>query len=118
VYTNAGHNPPYIMNHRKELKKIDKRHGPILGAMAELKYGEDELKLNRQEYLIIYTDGVTEAFNESKEMYSDKRLENVITKANFQRTKDLVTLVLENVLEFEGDSGQTDDITLMAIQKI
>jgi len=118
VYTNAGHNPPYIMNHRKELKKIDKRHGLVLAAMAEVDYGEDELKLNARENFIIYTDGVTEAFNESREMYTEKRFENVIMKANFQGTKNLVTLLLDSVLEFEGESGQTDDITVMAIQKI
>ena len=118
IYTNAGHNPPYVIHSQNGLKKLDKRHGPVLGAMDGLEYGEDEFHLKVGETLVLYTDGITEAFNISNEMYTEKRLETLLTGNNFARTEPFVTMIMKDIVEFEGDTEQTDDITIMAIQKI
>jgi sigma-B regulation protein RsbU (phosphoserine phosphatase) len=118
IYTNAGHNPPYVIPCQNRLKKLDKRHGPVLGAVDGLEYGEDEFHLTVGETLVLYTDGVTEAFNISRQMYTEKRLESLLTDNNFAGTEPLVTMVMKDIVEFEDDTEQTDDITVMAVQKI
>ena len=117
VYTNAGHNPPYILGRDAQPISLDARHGPILGAMGEVEFGEDSARLEPGEQLLIYTDGVTEAFNAAGEMFTDRRLERLITGLPLSDAESTVNTVLAEVKAFEGDAEQTDDITILTIQR-
>ena len=117
LYTNAGHNLPYIKSPQGDLQIVDARHGPILGAVEGIEYGESELVLNPDELLLIYTDGVTEAFNDSYELFTEDRLEKLLSGMESTDVKDAVQAVFQNVDEFEGETEQTDDITVLAIQR-
>jgi sigma-B regulation protein RsbU (phosphoserine phosphatase) len=59
IYTNAGHNPPYIKRADGELVRLDSRHGPVIGAVEGIAYREDEEVLGPEDVLLMYTDGVT-----------------------------------------------------------
>jgi len=117
VYTNSGHNPPYIKPFQGELKTIDDRHGPILGAVEDIEYGESELVLNPDDLLLIYTDGVTEAFSEAGELFTEQRLEKLLSGMIKTDVKDAVNAVFQKVNDFEGESEQTDDITVLALRR-
>jgi sigma-B regulation protein RsbU (phosphoserine phosphatase) len=79
-FTNAGHNPPYILR-SDELECLDQRHGPIIGAVEGVAFREDSASLNRADTLLIFTDGVTEAMSPADELYSEARLEALLTNA-------------------------------------
>jgi len=118
VYTSAGHNPPYILKNDGEIEMVKDRHGLVLGAKKGEEYGESELELKPGEIFFLYTDGVTEAFNDAKELYTLERLEMLLAAYDIESDVNLVSTVINDVNEFEGDSEQTDDITALAIRRL
>src|SRR5262249_22599810 len=63
VYTNAGHEAPYVCRSDGAVERIADRHGPFAGVLTEAVYGESRSRLGPGDVLIAYTDGVTEALN-------------------------------------------------------
>jgi PAS domain S-box-containing protein len=61
TYTNAGHNPPYLIKTNGTVRPLSKLHGPMVGVMPGTPYGEAQLTLDVDDKLILYTDGVTDA---------------------------------------------------------
>lgn len=59
IYTNAGHNPPYVKRKDGSLQRLDTRHGPVIGAMTGMVYEEQDDTLDPGDLLVLYTDGVT-----------------------------------------------------------
>ena len=118
VYTSAGHNPPYIIKTDGRLQIVKDKQGLVLGAMEGVEYTESHLELKPGEIFILYTDGVTEAFNEAKELYTQERFEKLLAACDPHSVEDMVSVVINDVNEFEGDSEQTDDITVMAIKRL
>ena len=113
-YTNAGHNPPYIKRADGTLECVSDRHGPMVGAMGGIVYGEDRLQMDRGDTLILFTDGVTEAMNGDRELYGEARLEALLTDIAHENVNNLVNNVLESVRDFADGAEQSDDITLLA----
>ena len=117
IYSNAGHNPSYVID--KESRKIEKLsdlHGPVVGAMEGMTYGETKVFLKKNDILFSYTDGVTESHNSKAELYSDPRLEELLQNGEYDSSKTLINCILESVKEFQGDADQFDDITAMSIE--
>ena len=116
VYTSAGHNPPYISQNNGTLQCLEKCHGPVAGAMEGMVYGEDEIVLGPQDIFFLYTDGVTEAMNAQGDLFSDKRLADLLITLNGIGAEQTVKDTITAVKEFEGATEQTDDITILAFQ--
>ncbi|GAH04090.1 unnamed protein product, partial [marine sediment metagenome] len=116
VYTNAGHNPPYIKRSDGNLQKLDAFHGPVIGAMPELTYKQDSDTLGKNDTILLYTDGVTEALDIEDQLYSDPKLVELLLAQEYKTPKEMVEVVAEDVKVFQGDAEQADDITILAIQ--
>jgi sigma-B regulation protein RsbU (phosphoserine phosphatase) len=116
VYTNAGHNPPYIRRHDGSLQKVDAFHGPVIGAMPGLPYDQDNDVLHPGDTILLYTDGVTEAFNEEEQLFSEDRLEALLPSESFDSAESIITGTIEEVNRFAGEAEQSDDVTLLAVQ--
>jgi sigma-B regulation protein RsbU (phosphoserine phosphatase) len=98
-FTNAGHNPPYILR-SDELECLDQRHGPIIGAVEGVA-------------LLIFTDGVTEAMSPADELYSEARLEALLTNAK-DPPEALTGRIIDDVESYAAGAEQADDITILA----
>jgi len=116
LYTNAGHNPPYIKRKDGSIEQIDQLHGPVAGAISGLTYKEDKTSLSKKDILLLYTDGITEARNREKEFFSDKRLAEVLSSFEDISAEDIVNSTVSKVKRFEDGADQADDITALAIQ--
>jgi ABC-type amino acid transport substrate-binding protein/anti-sigma regulatory factor (Ser/Thr protein kinase)/HAMP domain-containing protein len=116
LYTNAGHNPPYVKRKTGEVEKLGKRHGLVLGAMDGMTYGEDKVLLAHDDTILLYTDGVTEAMNLDEQLYSDNRLEQLFEVKAFRDSQDLVETIMVSVKDFENGAEQADDITILALK--
>jgi sigma-B regulation protein RsbU (phosphoserine phosphatase) len=116
TYSNAGHNPSYVISKENKLIKLGDLHGPVIGAMEGMTYGETRLFIKKNDIIFSYTDGVTESHNINAELYSDPRLEELLENGNYDSSKTLTKLVIQSVKEFEGEADQFDDITAMAIE--
>lgn len=118
-YTNAGHNPPYILRENGIIETLPVSSNFIIGVFDDLNFESAELRLEQGDSLLMYTDGVTEAFNEKREQFAEKRIEETLENVHKgATTQSLVTNVLQKVKEFAGSYPQSDDITLLAIRRI
>ena len=116
MFTNAGHNPPYVKGGDGALRRLDQRHGPVIGAVEDLVYAEERIVLAPGDVLYMYTDGVTEAMDGEGALYSDERLADWLASTTFSSTEAMVRDTVAEVEEFEGEAEQADDITVMALR--
>ncbi len=115
-FTNAGHNPPYIKTRDGATKRLAKRHGPVIGAMPKMTYGEEKVQLNENDYLFLYTDGVTEAMNSKKQLFSEKRLAKLLKDETFDSPHSIIDTVLADIKNFVAGADQSDDITVLTMK--
>jgi sigma-B regulation protein RsbU (phosphoserine phosphatase) len=117
TYSNAGHNPPYIIYSDGTYKQIGRGEGIALGVTVEMSlYSEHTLQLKKNDIFLLYTDGVTEAMNVQKELFNEERLEKIITTFYNKPLSSLIDGVVTAVDKFSKNVEQTDDITLLAIK--
>jgi phosphoserine phosphatase RsbU/P len=116
VYSNAGHNPPYIKRQDGSLELLKERHGPALGIIEDIEYQESKILLRTGDILIAFTDGVTEAMDSENNLYSDQRLTDLLQFGDYQTAQDVIELTSKSVLAFQGDAEQADDLTMLSIQ--
>ena len=116
VYANAGHNPPYLLHDDASIKRLDQRHGVVIGAMSDLAYEETHEQLSSGDMLLVYTDGVTEAMNEKSELYTEKALAKLLSSRSFESSEDAVHTIIRSIRQFEGSAQQADDITVLGLR--
>ncbi len=114
-YTNAGHTNPLLVSEGK-VKQLKGKHGLVLGALEEAKYKENTINLNKEDKLVLYTDGVTEAHNKNNELYGDKRLMEFTQKNMEHNPKDYIRNLREELNNFAEGSEQFDDITILVCE--
>jgi len=116
-YANAGHTPPLV---RRASGKIEQliRTGTVLGILDELKLYVNTIKLESGDAVILYTDGVTEAWHpqRSNEDYGIKSLTASITNAP-RKANDILAHVEADLKTFIEDAPQQDDITFLVLTK-
>ncbi len=118
TYTNAGHNPPHLLKVDGKVTILSEVHGPMVGVMSGIKYEQEQLCLEVDSKLILYTDGVTEAFNKSNEAFGDDRLLAHIEKSHKLGTKYIVNSIFDAVDQFAGNAEQSDDITVFCLRYV
>jgi sigma-B regulation protein RsbU (phosphoserine phosphatase) len=111
---NAGHNPPLRVGE-------DSVHpiaagGPPLGISSATRYEPRSLEFSPEDYLFLYTDGLSEANNASGEEYGACRLEECLIDYRGLPARDVVDKVLAEVQKFQNGTPQIDDVTAMAIR--
>ena len=116
VYTNAGHKPPFIRQGEGSLGMLDSLHGPVLGTVRGLVYREDKTVLSKNDMLLTYTDGVSEARDAANNLFSDRRLAEFMSSCDFESVEEMVHAVVSEVKRFENEADQFDDMTVLAVQ--
>jgi len=114
-YSNAGHNPP-LLRHAAGLERLATRHGPVLGALEGVTYGESVARLAPDDLLLLFTDGVTEALDARDQLFSEARLQEVFRTGQFESAEHMATTVVSAVDAFAGSREQSDDITVMGLR--
>jgi serine phosphatase RsbU (regulator of sigma subunit) len=115
VYANAGHNPPVLKyKQSNELAELT-RTSMALGIFDNLEVDEREVYLQPGDWILLYTDGVTEAFKSNGEMFSTNRLYKLLLNNIFTSSKELLDLIEGSVHEFIDGMDLSDDLTIAAI---
>ena len=115
LYTNAGHNPPYLIHSDGTLETLE-TGGLILGVMPDAPYQSATVKLKIGDILFMFTDGITEAMNANNEEYGEKRLEPLLSSLVNLKLVDIVSKVDDQIEEFVGNMPQADDMTVLALK--
>lgn len=110
-YLNAGHNPP-LKGNTNGYQFMSPKKNIVLGINPNAKFYPEELTLSANDHLFLYTDGVTEAENNSHKFYGEERLLKILKQAH-TNPKDNINMVLNNVKKFTQTAPQSDDITML-----
>ena len=116
-YCNGGHNAPYILKADGEVQTLTGTTNCIVGVVDGYEYKDNLTTLNIGDTLVLYTDGVNEAFNPAFEEYGDSRLENALRQQKEKDCKQLTEALLEDVRTFAAGAPQSDDITIMSLKR-
>jgi CHASE2 domain-containing sensor protein len=116
VYSNAGHNPPFLSRGDQSLENLS-QGGLPLGVLDDLQWKDSGVDLKSGDTLLLYTDGVTEAFRaKSDEQFGEERLVDYL-KANRSGPADaLIKELVSQLRQFALTEHFTDDVTILAIR--
>ena len=110
-YANCGHLPPLILRADDSLERLAPT-ATILGAFKDWECDLAEAQILPGDTLVLYTDGVTEAFSPEGEEFGEKRLETVLRRNRDLPSQDLLSAIVDEVRAFSPHE-QHDDITLI-----
>ncbi|NWG29647.1 MAG: serine/threonine-protein phosphatase [Ignavibacteriaceae bacterium] len=115
-FINAGHYPPLIV--KKEMVEQLEKDAPALGLIKEAVFNKQHLSLEQNDFLIIYSDGLTEAKNESGEFFGETKLIELLANRHKMTSQQLGEMIIATVDFFTGKIPAHDDLTLAVLKKI
>lgn len=113
---NAGHNPPLLIRGDPPVAQMLEGGGIALGVIDDIQIMTRMLSLRHGDLIILYTDGVTEAFNDREEYYGEERLIAAIMKNRDRPAREIGEALLADIRLFAGSAPQSDDITFIIIK--
>lgn len=113
TYVNAGHNPPLIKKENGKFKYLKTKHNCILAIDPNAKFQKQEIQLEKDDVIFVYTDGVIEAVNGNGELYGSNRLINTLNEKYNGNLEEVIPAIRESVDEFCESKSQADDITML-----
>jgi len=118
TYTSGGHNAPFLRRQDGSVARLDACRGPLVGAVPGLIYREEHLSIAPGDFIVLYTDGVTEAINSRGELFSEARLLEILRARGAATAERLVERTVNSVESFEEGTEQADDITMLVLEFI
>jgi sigma-B regulation protein RsbU (phosphoserine phosphatase) len=117
TYVNAGHNLPYHYRAKDDSLAELERTGIPLGIETAANLEERKINLQSGDFLLLYTDGVTEAMNTDLELFGKTQLESLIRTYRSSSIDTIQMEIQHSVAEFIGDFDPSDDITMMVVKR-
>lgn len=115
-YVNAGHNPPFVIRQNQSLERLPSTSIP-LGINRNLSFPNSQTQLGAGDRLLLFTDGITEAFNTEEVEYGEDRLTEFLRTRRDLSEDQLIHALIADVLAFCGHAKPHDDMTLMNIKR-
>ena len=119
---NAGHEYPIIIRDKKAFRVEDK-HDFVMGMVKNIKYSQYDTRLAKGDCIIIYSDGVPEATDETGRMLGMDGLINALNEYSLSHDNkgthaaDYGSLVLDLAEDFQKNTEQFDDITVVVLKR-
>ena len=113
TYSNAGHNPPYVIGNG--VSQLKGASGTVLGLYEDEKYTDASVGLKTGDTIFLYTDGVNESINGDRRFYGEERLQNALVDFKKSNAEDLVMYMKDSIGDFTGEAEQHDDITMLTL---
>ena len=117
TYVNAGHNAPVLRRVSGAVERLEAGGLPF-GIDPGARYESGSTKLERNDLLLIFTDGLAEAVNESGEEYGEGRLLYMLNTVPGESAGETIRHLLQNIEGFVGRARQHDDMTLLALRNV
>ncbi len=116
TYANAGHIPFIrIYANSGQLELLKEGESEPLGIAPGIKIQERSVQLNKGDYIVLITDGITDAKNESDQLYTLKRTLEKLSQPR-ESVDELVSGLIRDVLRFSKNTEQFDDLTIVALK--
>ena len=118
IFSNAGHNSPIFYKSSKNIIEHLPVTGGALGISPNQKYRVENINMRKNDILVMFTDGISEAMNSQFEQYTEERLAKLIVKLKDLCSKEICMSIIQDVISFSKNSAYSDDKTLVVIKKI
>jgi sigma-B regulation protein RsbU (phosphoserine phosphatase) len=115
-YVNAGHNPPFVAKKGSRDVILLRAKGIAMGVIDDAALEEKDIDLDKNDIVVFYTDGITEAINGAGEQFGEKRLVETINDNIDLPPKELIARVKDTVFTFAQGQPQHDDFTLVVLK--
>ncbi|HLF15675.1 MAG TPA: PP2C family protein-serine/threonine phosphatase [Bacteroidota bacterium] len=115
-FSNAGHDNPYVLSSNGDIRRL-KTGGTVLSVMEEFPYEEEKVEIPKDDVVVIYSDGITEAMNASDELYGEERLLGVLQKVKGQSATEIIDAVIAGARAHAGKHPQSDDMTIVVVKR-
>lgn len=112
---NCGHNPPFIFRQGQE-RPISLDAGGIFLGGIKAPMTSEMVQMLSNDVLLVYTDGVTEAWDIDQNMYEEKRMQHVIWKNIELSSSNIVVALFDDIYRYIGGAKQSDDITAFVVK--
>jgi sigma-B regulation protein RsbU (phosphoserine phosphatase) len=118
TYCNAGHNPPLVFSPSGSKPTIRRLEvgGPIVGLFEAAAFEEETVALKPGDWLIVFTDGVSEAMSASGDEYGENRIVSCVEKNMALEPRQVLEALFADVRVFARGAAQSDDITAMVLR--
>jgi serine phosphatase RsbU (regulator of sigma subunit) len=119
VFSNAGHPPGFLiggLNNKLSIQQL-RPTGMVLGVSEQASWKQKSVKLAPGDFLVLYTDGITEAANARGEFYGEEKLLDVALSMAGKPAKAIQEALVESVQRFVGTSVRQDDIALVVVRR-
>lgn len=117
VFSNAGHNPPLLIAPSGEYRYVEFGDVP-LGMFGDSHYHQHFIKFDREQVMVVYTDGITEAANPAGEEYGGERLARRVLDAIHLPARQMIDHVRKGVADFTERKSLDDDGTLFVVKAL
>jgi sigma-B regulation protein RsbU (phosphoserine phosphatase) len=117
-YANAGHNRPlWLLADTGKCQELV-AEGSLLAVLDELDLVEKEVRLEEGDFVVFYTDGLTDAMNPKGEVFGEERLRKFIESNIGVSAQETLDGILDAVTEFSRDTPLADDLTLFVVHRV
>lgn len=117
AYSNAGHNPPLLLDAKGEAH-FEERGGVPLGMFRDSRYYEYYATIDPGQTLVLYTDGVTEATNPAGVEYGRDRLVEAARRSRDLPARDMIEFIHRDLTQWTDGRGATDDVTFFIVKAL
>jgi sigma-B regulation protein RsbU (phosphoserine phosphatase) len=116
IYVNAGHNPPLLYRNGEHQPIELTRTGMLLGFLEDALYEQSAVTIHSGDFVVLYTDGVSDATNVDQESFGTIRLKNAINNNRGGSAGQILSGIEKSVRDFIGSAAPYDDITLIVLR--
>jgi sigma-B regulation protein RsbU (phosphoserine phosphatase) len=117
TFANAGHESPLLAPADGSPVRWLAGGGPLLGAFGRLELDEQQVQLQPNDVLVLYTDGITDAAGTGGERFGDERLREIVASNGGGAARDVCHGVISSVMAFQGDAPPADDLALLVVRR-
>jgi len=114
-YANGGHDLPVLLHQDNTYEWLDST-GPGLGIIPGANYDTDKRYLRTNDLLFLYTDGVTDVFNEYSEIYGEERMLDCLHKYRWYPPQTIIDQLIKDVEKFSSSVIVPDDRTMIVLK--
>jgi len=118
TYTNAGHNRPLCYRAATQSIEELKTLGTVLGIFEQIQFDEATIDLKPNDFVVFYTDGITEAMDTGENLFGLERLYALVIEQARAPVPDIARAIVRAVHNFCGQAEQSDDFTLFIVKKL
>jgi len=116
VYCSAGHELPFVYSEDGTSSRLEPG-GLALGVFDDVRYSQKSIPFKPGDVLVVYSDGVTDAANETDEPFGADRLASLIGEHRNEPAAVLIQKVFDDVNAHAGNTPQFDDLTLLVVKR-